>query len=93
MEDHNIKIEKVAVSPSQVRNLVQAADNALTSGFPYRCHQILGETLSKLDTAHAAQDAALDEATRTPEQRAPAETPPLGGTESEPPVAPPENAT
>ena len=72
----HIRVEKVAISPNQVTIALQAIRRAADAGDVAAVRTYADETLARLKTAHAAQDAVLDEVVLVPEPRAQRETPP-----------------
>ncbi len=56
---------------------LERADAALAAGETVVARRAVAHALHAMQHVKAAQDVVLDEAARTPEQRAPRETPPM----------------
>jgi len=77
------KVVKVHVSPVRLLSELERAEQALPPGHQCPASEAVHYAVTKLAAARQVQDAALDEATRTPEPQAARVSPPQGeGTEA-----------
>jgi hypothetical protein len=64
------RVYRVDASPLKILTTLEQARRALAGGDVAAGRALVGEAVARLEGARTAQDAVLDEAARTPEQRA-----------------------